>query len=362
MRSRINDICKEKGITQKELASKIGITPVGLNKSINGNPTKETLEKIADCLEVDISELFDHDNILKAKYGSDKTPLHLGNLEIPCYVLEDGTRVFSGRGIQKVLGSTATSGKWLEKFVNSDNILPYISCQETGDFSVLEKLSNPIKFYRPTAGGSQSTTYGYEVTLLIDLCDAIIRSYETGSLNDESIIKNANIIIRAVAKVGIIALVDEVTGYDKEKNRAKDELQKFLNQFISQEASKWVKTFNDSFFEMIYKMRDWDWSKTNKRPGVVGQWINNIVYERLGPNVKTYLEEVNPKNDNGNRKDRHHQYLTKDIGYPLLRERLAAIEALGKASGYNWIKFMIMLDNVFPRQNQQLMIDFNSEE
>ena len=34
------------------------------------------------------------DKILKAKYGSDKTPLRFGELEIPCYVLEDGTRVF----------------------------------------------------------------------------------------------------------------------------------------------------------------------------------------------------------------------------------------------------------------------------
>lgn len=35
--------------------------------------------------------------ILVAKYGSDKTPLCLGNLEIPCYVLDNGMRVFSGR-------------------------------------------------------------------------------------------------------------------------------------------------------------------------------------------------------------------------------------------------------------------------
>lgn len=34
---------------------------------------------------------------------------------------------------------------------------------------------------------------------------------------------------------------------------------------------------------MIYKMRGWNWNMTNKRPGVVGQWINNIVYERIAP-------------------------------------------------------------------------------
>lgn len=299
--------------------------------------------------------------VLRAKYGSDKTPLQLGELSIPCYVLEDGTRVFSGRGIQKILGSTATSGKWLEKFVNSDEISPYLAVKKTGILSVLDKLSNPIKFYRNSAGGSQSETYGYEVTLLIDICDAIISSSETGKFNDKSIIKNANIIIRAVAKVGIIALVDEATGYDKEKKRAKDELQKFLKQFLSDEASKWVKTFEDSFFEMIYKMRGWNWNMTNKRPGVVGQWINNIVYERIAPLTLSTLNEKNPKNEKGYRKDKHHQFFTEDIGKPKLKEYLASVEALGRASNYNWDIFMELLDRAFPKQPQKI-IDIETEE
>ena len=299
--------------------------------------------------------------VLKAKYGSDKTPLQLGELSIPCYVLEDGTRVFSGRGIQKILGSTATSGKWLEKFVNSDEISPYLAVKKTGISSVLDKLSSPIKFYRPSAGGSQSETYGYEVTLLIDICDAIISSSETGKFNDESIIKNANIITRAVAKVGIIALVDEATGYDKEKKRAKDELQKFLTQFLSDEASKWVKTFEDSFFEMIYKMRGWNWNMTNKRPGVVGQWINNIVYERIAPLTLSTLNDKNPKNEKGYRKDKHHQFFTEDIGKPKLKEYLASVEALGRASNYNWDIFMELLDRAFPKQPQKI-IDIEIEE
>lgn len=299
--------------------------------------------------------------VLKAKYGSDKTPLQLGELSIPCYVLEDGTRVFSGRGIQKILGSTATSGKWLEKFVNSDEISPYLAVKKTGISSVLDKLSSPIKFYRPSAGGSQSETYGYEVTLLIDICDAIISSSETGKFNNESIIKNANIIIRAVAKVGIIALVDEATGYDKEKKRAKDELQKFLTQFLSDEASKWVKTFEDSFFEMIYKMRGWNWNMTNKRPGVVGQWINNIVYERIAPLTLSTLNDKNPKNEKGYRKDKHHQFFTEDIGKPKLKEYLASVEALGRASNYNWDIFMELLDRAFPKQPQKI-IDIEIEE
>ena len=59
MKLRILDICKQAGITQKELAERIGLSPVGLSKAINGNPTKDTLERIANALNVRITELFE---------------------------------------------------------------------------------------------------------------------------------------------------------------------------------------------------------------------------------------------------------------------------------------------------------------
>lgn len=55
---RIADILRYKGMTQKDLAEKIGISRVGLSKAINGNTTISTLRKIADALEVELSELF----------------------------------------------------------------------------------------------------------------------------------------------------------------------------------------------------------------------------------------------------------------------------------------------------------------
>lgn len=58
---RILELCKERGLTQKELAERVGLTPVGLSKSINGNPTKDTLQRIASALNVHISELFEKD-------------------------------------------------------------------------------------------------------------------------------------------------------------------------------------------------------------------------------------------------------------------------------------------------------------
>ena len=56
---RIKDICREQGIMLKDLAQQLGLTEVGLSKSINGNPTIGRLEEIANALSVPVTELFD---------------------------------------------------------------------------------------------------------------------------------------------------------------------------------------------------------------------------------------------------------------------------------------------------------------
>ena len=251
------------------------------------------------------------------------------------------------------------SGSWLSRFIKRSDLLDYFCAR---DNDIISRIENPIKF---TQGGGRDNVldaYGYEVTLLIDICSAIIDANRAGNYTDEIVVANADIIIRSVAKVGIIALVDEVTGYNKDKNRAKDELQQFLKTIISQEAARWVKTFDDNFFEMLYKLHNWNWSKTNKHPGVVGYWINDIVYERLGPMILTELKKANPKNENGNRKGKLHQYLTPESGHPKLKEHLASVQTLAKACNYNLPKFMQLLDTALPKQYQQMSLLFPEDD
>ena len=349
MKNRVRDVLRERGIMQKEMAEAIGMSEIGLSKALDGSATKATLDRIAEFLKIDAETLMVEEKILKAKYGSDKTPLKFGALEIPCYVLEDGTRVLSGRGIQKALGSTSPSGAWLSRFVNNGALSEAFSA---GENNITKRINNPIQFVRNNAGGSQSATNGFEATLLIDICSTIIDENRAGRYNEPGIIKCADIIIRSVAKVGIIALIDEATGYDKERNRAKDELQKFLSEFLKEEAAKWVKRFPDSFFEDIYKMRGWTWANTSKRPGVVGSIIRDLVYDRLGPMVRHELERLNPKNDNGNRKAKHHQFLT-EIGNTKLLGHLEALHAIAILSNHDWPRFMGYVDKAYPKQYQQ---------
>lgn len=286
----------------------------------------------------------------KIKYEGE---LDLNGLKIPCYVLEDGRRVLSTTGMQKALKITSEdssdrSATRLAQILSSKNLN---RCAPSVNIAATYK---PF----PCFLGNKKIS-AYDATILPELCETMLKVRDCAMVNNEelgsrqkSMIAQCDIIIRALAKVGIIALVDEATGYQKDKNRAKDELQKFLNQFLTEEASKWIKTFNDSFFEMIYKMKGWNWTNTHKHPGVVGQWINDIVYKRLAPGILEELRARNPKSDKGYKSKKDHQFLSDDIGRPRLKEHLAAIEALGKASDYDWDKFQEMLNRVFPVQDK----------
>lgn len=350
MENKIKQLISELGISQKDLAGKVGMTEAGISRAINGSASRKTIAKIAEFLNVD-EELLIPENLPYAKYGSDRTYIPFGDIQVPCYVLNTGQRVLSGRGMQKAIGSTSQSGEWLQRFALNQSLEMFF-CE--GENSIRDRLANPIIFKRKNAGGSQTDTFGYEATLLIDICTAVLDAYRAGVYNDTKIIISAEGIIKAVAKVGIIALVDEATGYDKEKNRAKNELQRFLNEFLNEEASKWVKTFDDLFFEDLYRMHNWSWVKTAKKPGVVGTWINDLVYQRIGPMVLSGLQERNPTNEKGNRRYKHHQFLTPDVGAPTLKKHIDSLHTLAVASGHNWLLFKKLVNRVHPLKEQQL--------
>ena len=58
MENRIKNLIKEKGFTQEQFAQKIGVTRMSLVKTLSGNPSYETLQRIAEALGVEMWELF----------------------------------------------------------------------------------------------------------------------------------------------------------------------------------------------------------------------------------------------------------------------------------------------------------------
>lgn len=302
------------------------------------------------------------DKRLEAKFGSADKPLIINGIEIPCYVLEDGQRVIVQRGLYKALGLTRGGvgekykefggGARLVRFLDQNSLIPLFD----GDLKAV--LSSPIVFEV-----NKTVHYGYEATLLQEITKQISKAYLKGKLseNQELIGKTAEILYDAFAATGIIALIDEVTGY--QEVREKDALQKFLQRFLENEKGKWVKTFPDEFFEAIFRMKGWDWRMANKgkKPQVVGHYINDFVYSRLAPKILDELRTLNPKDDKGNRKGKHPQWISVDYGHPMLKEHLNLLVAFAQASGYNWTGFKRMVERSRPKfeqdGSQQIYLD-----
>jgi hypothetical protein len=162
--------------------------------------------------------------------------------------------------------------------------------------------------------------------------------------------------MRGLAHVGIIALVDEATGYQEIRDRLA--LQAILDRFLRKELAAWAKRFPDEFYQEIFRLRGWQWRgmKVN-RPQVVSHYTKDIVYARLAPGILRELETKNPVTEKGRREARHHQWLTEDVGHPALVQRLYSAIALMRASG-SWSEFKRLLDRAYPRYNESLSLPF----
>jgi hypothetical protein len=278
--------------------------------------------------------------------------INIGKISIPCHVLEDGTRVISGRGMQNSLGfSKSDSGLALPNFVET-KLTSFLSEE------AINQLKNPLVFVRVGSGGSVPITHGNDATLLVDICDAIIEaSKQKGLLSDtqKRYAAAAEIIIRSVAKVGIIALIDEATGYQEIRDRKA--LEALLDKYLRKELAAWAKRFPDEFYKEMFRLKGWAWNPTSTaRSPLVGKYTNDLVYDRLAPNIVEELQKKNPKNENGNRIHRHHQWLTEDIGHPALAQHLHAVMGLMRASS-NWDSFRRLIQRAYPSKGSTLEMD-----
>ena len=297
-------------------------------------------------------------NTVKAICGSPDHPLIIGDLEIPCYVLEDERRVLVQRSMINALkmsrgSSGGTGGDRLAKFIAGKRISRFVPAELRG------VTISPIRFITPRGG----LAYGYDATVLADICEAVLAARKAGQLQrqQEGIADQCEILMRGFARVGIIALVDEVTGY--QYIRARQSLEQILKKFISAELQRWVKTFPDEFYEQLFRLRGWNASDITKRPGVAGRITVDIVYKRLAPAVIDELYKQTPRDERGRLKHRLFQRLTPNYGHPRLREHLSAVIALMRATT-RWESFYAMLNKALPQYNASLpmLLDFKEKD
>lgn len=277
--------------------------------------------------------------------------IQIGDQKIACAVLDNTTRVLTqetfmasiGRG-RKARGGTGSSFALVDglpPFLSANNLNPFISDE-------LRQSTTPIPFR--TQEGNRA--YGFKAELLPMVCEVYLKARQTGTLmpNQKHIAVACEILVRSLAKLGIIALVDEATGY--QEDRAKNELQKLLEVYIAEELRPWVKTFPNEFFKQIYKIHNWQYrSDTVKKPQYVGKFINQYIYDQLPPGVLDELRKRNPVTEKGYRRYRHFQFLTVDTGDPHLDKQITKVITLMQVSDSKEA-FEDNFDKVFAKEYQ----------
>lgn len=272
--------------------------------------------------------------------------LNLGEAKLDVAVLENGKRIITQSAVFKALGRPARGNSRvinIPTFMDAKNLQPLISKE-------LYAVTNKVEYLDKNG----KTQQGYDADILPLVSDLYLKARQENVLlasQTDTAIK-AEILVRSLARVAIVSLIDEATGY--QEVRAKDALQVFLQKFLEEEKGKWVKTFPDEFFESIFRMKGWNWSIANKgqKPSVVGHYINNYVYSRIAPQVLSELKRLNPKDEKGNRKAKHPQFIDVDYGHPKLKEHLSILTAFAKASGHNWSNWNRMVERALPKFEQ----------
>lgn len=295
--------------------------------------------------------------LVKATHGSTEHPLVIGDVQIPCFVLEDGRRVLTQGGFTDALGmarggSMIAGMNRLELFVSRKSINPHINNE------IAERFATPIEFVTPDG----FRALGFEAELLHDLCEAVLSARLKGDLQkqQQGIAQKCEILVRGFARVGIIALVDEATGY--QRDREKTALADILEKFIAKELSAWVPTFSADFYEQMFRLRGLEFSSGNvRRPQYFGVLTNDIVYKRIAPGILEELKRVTPRTDQGRPTAKYFQSLTSNLGYPKLKEHLGAVTALMKISR-DWPQFINTLNEHYPRYDMTPMLPMDYDQ
>jgi hypothetical protein len=287
-------------------------------------------------------------------------------MKLPCAIIQGPhgiQRVLSENGITNaILGSRSGASKRLKKAASEGGapIPLFIAPRQLKPFIDNELLSGPLTPIDYLDG--DRTVRAYDASVLVAVCNIWLKAREAKVLQAQQLPKaqKAEILTRALAETGIVALVDEATGY--EKIRPQNALQEFLALMLRKELAAWVKKFPDEFYENIYKLKGWKWPGMSKnRYSVVGHYTNNLVFDRLAPGLLKELKVRSPKNDKG-RRDLMHPWLSEDVGDPMLAQHLHTLvmfQRLAIANGHGWNKFLHTIDQVLPRRGDTLPLPFD---
>lgn len=268
-----------------------------------------------------------------ARWGN-KPPIatHKGNfkeefgIEIECYVLNDvnKTAVISQIGMGSAIG-LSSRGNAFPRFLSSKAMSESLSAE------LKEKLDKPVKFQWSGGGAGQHPTVavnGFDATLLIDVCQAILKVESELKGNQKAVATQAKIILGATAKSGITGLVYALSGYDA----TREEVIAAFKAYVQEEARKYEKEFPNELYMQWHRLYQIPIPSRGKPWQFKHLTVKHIYYPLAKSNGKI-LELVRAlKYQDGDSGKKLFQFLNK-VGARALRMHIGRVLEMSESSG-----------------------------
>jgi hypothetical protein len=280
----------------------------------------------------------------------------LGNTKVSAAVLPNGKRLLTQGTFLRTIGRSRSPKGGTGVLSTADGTPFFLQAEALKPFITDElRMSTTPIFFRD---GSGKKGVGYDAELLpmvadvyLQLRDAYQEAGKPVPRQYKHIVQQCDLITRGLARVGIVALVDEATGYQDVRDR--QALQEILDKYLRKNFAAWAKKFPDEFYQEIFRLRGWKWKgmKIN-RPQCVAQYTKNIVYARLTKGMLQELERRNPMLPSGRREGPHTGLLTADVGDPALAQHLYGVIGLMRVcEDRDWDGFMKLLNRAYPKKD-----------
>lgn len=240
--------------------------------------------------------------------------LSLGSSTVDAYVLNDERRVIS---LSAVVRSIADKDRGaLADYLGVSALKPYINA----DLVAAELIDFEIP-------GLPGLAKGIKAEVFLDICTAYVNALRDDALTTQrqgEIAIKCSILLASCAKVGLIALIDEATGF--QYVRDEDALQIKLRAYISEELRAWEKTFPDQLWEEFGRLTAWKGS-LHSRPKWWGKLVMELIYDALDPDVARHLREHKPPPRKGMS---YHSWMTADVGLKNLIPHIYQVIGIAK--------------------------------
>jgi P63C domain-containing protein len=268
--------------------------------------------------------------------------LTIGDMEIPCAVLDNGMRVITQSGVMLALGR-ARQAKGRQYYDADVNLPAFLTAKNLKPFIPNSLLVTSSQIQFRTSRGARA--FGYSAGLLPEVCGVFLDAQKADVLTPQQqhIAERALILVRGFASVGIIALVDEATGFQYDRPRR--DLEEYLAKFLSESLRRWVRTFPGDYFKHLCRLKGVELRPDMKLPQYFGHLTNDLVWKRIAPGLLRALKER--RTERGSPSNKLHSWTSEELGKPELLLHLGTVVGLMKVNT-DYDQFHKQLDAIAP--------------